>query len=88
MGVQQLEEIFSLARTTFRSSQNMVVVGANDIRRRKMIEEKIGWVLYLFCSVKLSVIPMLFVFGNLVTYLKLSEVSILFPRKIKQGKFF
>jgi hypothetical protein len=32
MGVQQIKEIFFLARTTFHSSRNTVVVGANDIK--------------------------------------------------------
>jgi hypothetical protein len=32
MGVQQIEEIYPLSVTPFRSSGNMVVVGAEDIK--------------------------------------------------------
>jgi len=32
MGVQQIEEIFPLARTTFRCSYNMVVLGEKLIK--------------------------------------------------------
>jgi hypothetical protein len=69
MGVQQIEEIFSLVRTLFRSSQNMVFVRENDIRRGKIREEKICGILYVLCFAQLEIIPTLFFLWNLVTRL-------------------
>ena len=62
IGVQQIEEIFPLARTTFRSSFNMVDLGENFIKWRKIREKKIRGFFYLLCSIIVEIILYLFVF--------------------------
>jgi len=51
-----------------------------------MREEKIRGIFCLLCSVKLAIIPTLFVCWNLVTRLKLTEVSFLFSRETRERK--
>jgi len=70
MSVQQIEEIFPLARTTFRSSFNMIVLGENLIKWRKIREEEIRGIFYLLCIILVAIIPYMFIFcWNLVTRL-------------------
>jgi hypothetical protein len=51
-----------------------------------MIEEKVWEILHLLRFVKLAISLTLFVCWNLVTRLWSTDVSFLFPNKIKQGK--
>jgi len=41
-GVQQIEEVFSLARTKARASRNMVGVGSKDISEEQWERRKFG----------------------------------------------
>jgi hypothetical protein len=67
--VQQLEEIFSLASTKFHSSNNMIDVGAYDIKCGILKQEKIMWNLYLLVSDKLEQISIFFISWNLISSL-------------------
>jgi hypothetical protein len=69
IGVQQIEKIFSLARTTFRSSHNMVFVGQKILGEENLEKRTFGWIFYLLCCVKLAIIPTLFVSWNPVTFM-------------------